>query len=837
MSVVKQVLSQARRAYEVAFVPSGNISATNMQDALEELDTERVTISTAFTTGTLIKATAADAVASSGVTVDDTDNMAGVTTITLDGTLSPAQITANQNDYNPASLADASLLRLTTDASRDITGLAAQSGGRVIVLANSGSNDVRLMNLSGSSSAANQFALGGGNMTLKAQTSVGLFYDGTSALWRPLGHAVSPRLSEIQALATTDGNFIVADGSNWVAESGATARTSLGVTIGTNVQAWDDDLDDIAALTPTDSNIIVGNGTDWVAESGATARTSLGVGTGDTPSFTGIDILVDGTAIGADGSITFGAGSDGSIYSDGTNLLIDAAAQIHFEIGGVLTGGFTNTALFPVGSGQQDLGIATSNEWDDLFFSSGSVINFDNANVTVTHSAGSLAFSGAITLGTDLAVAEGGTGSSTASGARTNLGAGGVAGDTWTGVHDFGGATSFEIPNGAAPTVDAAGEIAIDTTITDHTALLKYFGAEELVVPAMPIASLTANDRHAVLYNATDNEFTMGPTSSQGPINLALAASVGSNALTIAIKADDGTDPSATNPVRIPFRNSTLATGTPNWQTLTGATSLTVSSGSTLGAGSGVAFRLWIVAFDDGGTVRVGVIKARNGTTSVFAFSPRDLTSATAEGGAGGADSSGVFYASAAVTTKAFTVLGSMTWASGLTTAGTWDAVPTQIQLFEPNMLLPGTVIQENAVHATTGASTTTTIPFDTSVPQITEGAATGLSLSFTPIDPSNVLVVESNCSLSRDGAGAVSIAVFDGASSAIVASSTSVSAANFTVNVVGKFVGNSHSGAKTYTVRFGPTAGTAYFNRNAGVDNIYGAAGLNTLHIREIVS
>lgn len=37
-------------------------------------------------------------------------------------------------------------------------------------------------------------------------------------------------------------------------------------------------------------------------------------------------------------------------------------------------------------------------------------------------------------------------------------------GDTGTGVFDFGGATSFEIPNGASPTVDTDGEIGIDTT-------------------------------------------------------------------------------------------------------------------------------------------------------------------------------------------------------------------------------------------------------------------------------------------------------------------------------------------------------------------------------------
>lgn len=36
-------------------------------------------------------------------------------------------------------------------------------------------------------------------------------------------------LTDIAGLAVTDGNFIVGDGANWVAESGSTARTSLGL--------------------------------------------------------------------------------------------------------------------------------------------------------------------------------------------------------------------------------------------------------------------------------------------------------------------------------------------------------------------------------------------------------------------------------------------------------------------------------------------------------------------------------------------------------------------------------------------------------------------------------
>jgi hypothetical protein len=66
------------------------------------------------------------------------------------------------------------------------------------------------------------------------------------------------------------------------------AGTYSAKVIGTDVQAHNAGLSDIAGLAVTDSNIIVGDGTHWVAESGATARTSLGLGTGDNPTFTSI---------------------------------------------------------------------------------------------------------------------------------------------------------------------------------------------------------------------------------------------------------------------------------------------------------------------------------------------------------------------------------------------------------------------------------------------------------------------------------------------------------------------------------------------------------------------
>lgn len=84
-------------------------------------------------------------------------------------------------------------------------------------------------------------------------------------------------------------------------------------------------------------------------------------------------------------------------------------------------------------------------------------------------------------------------------------------GDVGTGVYDFGGADSLEIPNGATTNVTVNGQIAVDTTVTDFSAgLLKYFSTEEMATVAMPIAQFTTpTDGHVVSYNATSDEFEL----------------------------------------------------------------------------------------------------------------------------------------------------------------------------------------------------------------------------------------------------------------------------------------------------------------------------------------
>lgn len=110
--------------------------------------------------------------------------------VMLSGTVSPSQITSSQNDYSPTSLSTASTLRLNTDASRNITGIAGGADGRFLTLVNVGSNPIVLTNQDASSSAANRFLLKS-DTTLAADQSITLRYDNTTARWRPLSGGVT----------------------------------------------------------------------------------------------------------------------------------------------------------------------------------------------------------------------------------------------------------------------------------------------------------------------------------------------------------------------------------------------------------------------------------------------------------------------------------------------------------------------------------------------------------------------------------------------------------------------------------------------------------------------
>lgn len=169
-------------------------------------------------------------------------------------------------------------------------------------------------------------------------------------------------------------------------------------------------------------------------------------------------------------------------------------------------------------------------------------------------------------------------------------------------------------------------------------------------------------------------------------INGQLSHSRAGSAETIAIKTLAGGDPSSTDPVTVVFRNATATTGDYSVITLTAATSITITNTATMGCSNGVAFRLWVVAFNDAGTLRLGVIKCAS-ATGIYPLAAWGIASSTAMSAT--SDLAQTFYTGSAVTSKPYTVLGYSTWESGLAAIGVWDTAPSRTQTFGPGVKLP----------------------------------------------------------------------------------------------------------------------------------------------------
>jgi hypothetical protein len=240
------------------------------------------------------------------------------------------------------------------------------------------------------------------------------------------------------------------------------------------------------------------------------------------------------------------------------------------------------------------------------------------------------------------------------------------------------------------------------------------------------------------------------PDQSYECSNLSISASVAASALTIALKTKAGTDASGSDVIKIGFRSSTITSGVYTQRSVTGAKSVVVSSGSTLGHASGVDRYIYVYAIDNAGTVEMAVSSAPQDETQ--------LATTTAEGGAGAADSNTTLYSTTARANVPIRLIGRLKVNEA--TAGTWASAPSEIALSTGETALYIPIVAAYDVSASTGNTTITSgatevVDFDTKVKDSYGAVTTGASWVFTA-PATRTYNVSCNLRLNTAAAGAV---------------------------------------------------------------------------------
>ena len=412
----------------------------------------------------------------------------------------------------------------------------------------------------------------------------------------------------------------------------------------------------------------------------------------------------------------------------------------------------------------------------------------------------------------------GGVPSGSAAGSQTFV-AGIGGGNTCYYEAEESGGSAYE--RGIGTVADATPDTLTRTTIhasSNGGAAVDWTGKTVRVMCVMPAHAV----RRAMLDHAGLLE------------NITLVASRSGNAETIAVKTWAGADPSAADPVRVAFAKSD---GGFEVLEITSALSLTISSGSTLGAVNGTPFRVWVVLFNDAGTLRLGAIKCAL-SDGVYGLQDNSVESSTAEGAAGGADSSGVIYTGTAVTSKVMRVLGYLEYT--LTTAGTWDTAPSTIRLYGPGVRLPGEIVQTRRATTSSRVNVTVSTPLiDDSIPQNTEGVEV-LTQAVTPRSATSLMRVSAHAIGTIGAVTTMTLALYrDSVANALGAAISTTSNANAYAIEGAVAISEQSPGtsAATYKLRIGKTNGDVYINGSNSTTRIFGGVAATWLQVEEIAT
>ena len=260
----------------------GNTTNTNLGTAIQEAITGSADVT--FASGT--------------VTLTLTDTNATQTArnlrLNLTGTSGGAQnliVPAIEKFYLVNNgVADAITVKNSTG-----TGIAVPAGKAMLVF-NDGTNVVDAVNHFNTASVG----------TLTLTTALAIAQGGTGA--------TTAADARTNLGGTTVGKAV------FTAATAAAAQQAMDTEVGVDVQAYDADLTALGGLAKTDGNIIVGDGTTWVAESGATARTSLGLGSIATQASSSVSITGGSITGITDLAVADGGTGQGS-YTNGQLLI------------------------------------------------------------------------------------------------------------------------------------------------------------------------------------------------------------------------------------------------------------------------------------------------------------------------------------------------------------------------------------------------------------------------------------------------------------------------------------------------------------------------------------